>query len=166
LSDTKNFWKGHDVFFNCIGTTKKKAGSADKFYEIEYGISNEAARYASRENIPHACLVSASGSNHERLAIKWIHPLFYSKTMGDKEQTILSNFQFKNSTIFKPGMLIRRMKVNDALDKILQFTGLGLDVNDLAKAMVKNAEDVYYKKTSVQKLIVHGNNEIRLLSER
>ena len=62
--------------------------------------------------------------------------------MGDKEQTILSNFQFKNSTIFKPGMLIRRMKVNDALDKILQFTGLGLDVNDLAKAMVKNAEDV------------------------
>ena len=49
LSGTKNFWKGHDVFFNCIGTTKKKAGSADKFYEIEYGISNEAARFASKE---------------------------------------------------------------------------------------------------------------------
>ena len=75
--------------------------------------------------------------------------------MGDKEQTILSNFQFKHTSIFKPGMLIRRMIVNDKLDKILQFTGLGLDVNDLAKAMVKNAEKVYYKKTSVQNLTVH-----------
>ena len=163
LSCTKNLWKGHDVFFNCIGTTKKKAGSADKFYEIEYGISNEAARFASEGNIPHACLISASGADHDRLAIKWIHPLFYSKTMGDKEQTILSNFQFKYTSIFKPGMLIRRVKDNEKLDKILQFTGFGLDVNDLAMAMVNNAEKVFYKKTSVQNLIVHGNNDIRLL---
>ena len=55
------------------------------------------------------------------------------------------------------------MKVNDKLDKILQFTGLGLDVNDLAKAMVNNAEKVYYKKTSVQNLTVNGNNDIRFL---
>ena len=56
LSGTKNLWKGHDVFFNCIGTTKKKAGSADKFYEIEYGISNEAARFASKGNIKEVSL--------------------------------------------------------------------------------------------------------------
>ena len=30
--------------------------------------------------------------------------------MGEKEQSIISNFHFKYISIFKPGMLIRRMK--------------------------------------------------------
>ena len=85
-------WKNHDIFFNCIGTTKKKAGGPDQFYEIEYGISNEAARVASKSNIQHASLISAGGANHNLWAKKWIHPLFYIKTMGKKEQTIVSNF--------------------------------------------------------------------------
>ena len=34
LSSTEELWKGHDVFFNCIGTTRKRAGSAKKFIEI------------------------------------------------------------------------------------------------------------------------------------
>ena len=94
LSKVEQYWMNHDVFFNCIGTTKKKAGGPDQFHDIEYGISNEAARVASKSNIPHASLISASGANHKLWAKKWIHPLFYSKTMGEKEQTILSNHSF------------------------------------------------------------------------
>ena len=163
LTKTEDVWKNNDVFFNCIGTTKKKAGSADKFFEIEYGISNEAARVASLNNIPHACLISASGANHSIWAKKWIHPLFYSKTMGQKEQSIVSNFTFEHTSIFQPGMLIRRMNVHNTFDRILEITGLGLEVSDLAKAMIKDAENVIFKRRNVPNLVVHGNNNIRLL---
>ena len=163
LSGTEDEWKNNDVFFNCIGTTRKKAGSADKFFEIEYAISNEAARVASLNNIPHACLISASGANHSIWAKKWIHPLFYSKTMGQKEQSIVSNFTFEHTSIFQPGMLIRRMNVHNTFDRILEITGLGLEVSDLAKAMINDAENVIFKRRNAPNLVVHGNNNIRLL---
>ena len=44
LSSTKDDWNGHDVFFNCIGTTRGKAGSAKAFVDIEYGISLKTAK--------------------------------------------------------------------------------------------------------------------------
>ena len=160
LSEIEQCWINHDVFFNCIGTTKKKAGGADQFHNIEYGISNEAARVASKSNIPHASLISASGANHNLWARKWIHPLFYSKTMGEKEQTILSNYSFKYTSIFKPGMLIRHMKKNSIYDKILKITGTGLSVEILAKAMINDAENVLLNKRQVRNFFMEGNKSI------
>ena len=160
LKETEDVWKESDVFFNCIGTTKKKAGGADQFHNIEYGISNEAARVASKSNIPHASLISASGANHKLWAKKWIHPLFYSKTMGEKEQTILSNHSFKYTSIFQPGMLIRNMKKNSIYDKILKITGTGLSVEILAKAMINDAENVLLNKRHEKNWFMEGNKSI------
>ena len=94
LTSTKEHWNNHDVFFNCLGTTRKRAGSAQAFVDIEYGISKEASKMASQANIPHASLISAKGANHEIWATNWIHPLLYMKTMGRKEQTIISDYSF------------------------------------------------------------------------
>ena len=58
LQETKDFWNGNDVFFNCIGTTRKKAGGARQFVDIELGISRLAARMASQANIPQASVIS------------------------------------------------------------------------------------------------------------
>ena len=160
LSKVEQYWINHDVFFNCIGTTKKKAGGADQFHDIEYGISNEAARVASKSKIPHASLISASGANHSLWAKKWIHPLFYSKTMGQKEQTVLSNHFFTYTSIFKPGMLIRHMDKNSIYDKILKITGTGLSVEILAKAMIKDAENVLLNKRKVKNWFTEGNKSI------
>ena len=160
LKGTDEYWKNQNVFFNCIGTTKKKAGGADKFHEIEYGISNEAARFASENNIPHATLISASGANHTIWARKWIHPLFYSKTMGEKEQTILSNHSFEYTSIFKPGMLIRHMDKNSIFDRMLQTTGTGISVKILAEAMIKDAEYVLLKKRKSKNWFIEGNKSI------
>ena len=160
LSNVEQCWINHDVFFNCIGTTKKKAGGADQFHKIEYGISNEAARVASKNKIPHASLISASGANHNLWAKKWIHPLFYSKTMGQKEQTVLSNHFFTYTSIFKPGMLIRHMDKNSIYDKILKITGTGLSVEILAKAMIKDAENVLLNKRKVKNWFTEGNKSI------
>ncbi len=160
LSNVEQCWINHDVFFNCIGTTKKKAGGADQFHDIEYGISNEAARVASKSKIPHASLISASGANHSLWAKKWIHPLFYSKTMGQKEQTVLSNHFFTYTSIFKPGMLIRHMDKNSIYDKILKITGTGLSVEKLAKEMIKDAENVLLNKRKVKNWFSEGNKSI------
>ena len=158
LSQIEKNWENHDMFFNCIGTTKKKAGGANQFYEIEYGISNEAARVASKSNIRHASLISASGANHNLWAKKWIHPLFYSKTMGRKEQTIISNYPFQKISIFKPGMLIRNMESKSILDKFLKNSGFGLDVDILAKAMIEDAQRVFQNKRATKTMYYEGND--------
>ena len=39
LDQTAESWVGHDSFFNCIGTTRKIAGGAKQFVDIEFGLS-------------------------------------------------------------------------------------------------------------------------------
>ena len=165
LSGIEQYWINHDVFFNCIGTTKKKAGGADQFHDIEYGISNEAARVASKSKIPHASLISASGANHNLWAKKWVHPLFYSKTMGQKEQTILSNYPFQNISIFKPGMLIRKMERNSFFEKSFKNFGFGLEVDILAKAMIEDAVRVFQNKRDPKTMYYKGNDDITTMAE-
>ena len=80
--------------------------------------------------------------------------------MGEKEQTILSNHSFKHTSIFKPGMLIRHMDKNSIYDKILKVTGTGLSVKLLAKAMIKDAENVLLKKRKVKNWFMEGNKSI------
>ena len=65
-----------------------------KFSNIEFGISLEAAKMAFNATIPHACVISAKGVNHKIWGPAFIHPLFYMKIMGKKEQTILNNYKF------------------------------------------------------------------------
>ena len=139
LSSTEELWKGHDVFFNCIGTTRKRAGSAKKFIEIEAGISMEAAKIASNAKISHASVVSASGANHNQWAKDWIHPLLYIRTIGQKEQTVITN-KFDRVSIFRPGMLNRLVDNDTWFERILESKGFGLKVDILASAMIRDAE--------------------------
>ena len=142
LSSTEKSWEGNDVFFNCIGTTRQRAGGAKEFIHIEAGISNEAAKMASNAKIHHASLVSAKGANHTTWAKDWIHPLLYMRTMGQKEQTILSNFSFNHVSIFKPGMLIRLQGKQTWFESFSESKGFGLRVDTLASAIIRNAEQV------------------------
>ncbi len=160
LSETEKYWYGQDVFFNCIGTTRKRAGGANEFIDIEAGISYEGAKMASNAKIAHASLISAKGANHKAWANNWIHPLLYIRTMGQKEQTIQSNFSFENTSIFKPGMLIRLKKKRSKLDVIFESKGLGLGVDKLAEAMILNAERVKAGLEKKRNRLFIGNNYI------
>ena len=126
LTSTEKYWKDNDVFFNCIGTTRQRAGGTKEFIDIESGISNEAAKMAANAKIPHASLISAKGANHKIWAKDWIHPLFYMKTIGQKEQTIISNFPFNCVSIFKPGMLIRLRGKQTLFENFSELKGFGL----------------------------------------
>jgi len=165
LSNTKKYWNNNDVFFNCIGTTRKRAGGAKEFVNIEYGISNEASKMASQANIPHASLVSAKGANHDIWATNWIHPLLYMKTMGQKEQTIISDYTFNTASIFKPGMLIRFPENKTFFERIFESKGSGLNVDILASAMILDVENV--KSTSIKdsKRFFIGNDSIKNITK-
>jgi nucleoside-diphosphate-sugar epimerase len=161
LSSTENSWEGNDVFFNCIGTTRQRAGGAKEFIHIEAGISNEAAKMASNAKIHHASLVSAKGANHTTWAKDWIHPLLYMRTMGQKEQTILSNFTFKHVSIFKPGMLIRLQGKQTWFESFSESKGCGLRVDTLASAMIRNAEQVKLGSVEKSPQFFIGNDDIQ-----
>ncbi len=161
LSSTEKSWEGNDVFFNCIGTTRQRAGGAKEFIHIEAGISNEAAKMASNAKIHHASLVSAKGANHTAWAKDWIHPLLYMRTMGQKEQTILSNFSFNHVSIFKPGMLIRLQGKQTWFESFSESKGFGLRVDTLASAMVRNAEQVKLGSVDKSPQFFIGNDQIQ-----
>ena len=161
LSSTEKCWDGNDVFFNCIGTTRQRAGGAKEFIHIEAGISNEAAKMASNAKINHASLVSAKGANHTMWAKDWIHPLLYMRTMGQKEQTILSNFSFNHVSIFKPGMLIRLQGKQTWIESFSESKGFGLRVDTLASAMIRNAEQVKLGSVEESPQFFIGNDHIQ-----
>jgi len=161
LTATEKYWKNNDVFFNCIGTTRQRAGGTKEFINIESGISNEAAKMAANAKIPHASLISAKGANHKIWAKDWIHPLLYMKTIGQKEQTILSNFSFNSVSIFKPGMLIRLRGKQTWFEDFSQLKGFGLRVDTLASAMIHDAERVRLGLVEKSPQFFIGNNNIK-----
>jgi len=161
LTATEKYWKNNDVFFNCIGTTRQRAGGAKEFINIESGISNEAAKMAANAKIPHASLISAKGANHKIWAKDWIHPLLYMKTIGKKEQTIISNFSFNSVSIFKPGMLIRLRGKQTWFEDFSQLKGFGLRVDTLASAMIHDAERVRLGLVEKSPQFFIGNNNIQ-----
>ena len=161
LTSTEKYWKDNDVFFNCIGTTRQRAGGAKEFINIESGISNEAAKMAANAKIPHASLISAKGANHKIWAKDWIQPLLYMKTIGQKEQTIISNFSFNSVSIFKPGMLIRLQGKESWFENFSELKGFGLRVDTLASAMIHDAERVKLGLAVKSPQYFIGNNYIK-----
>ena len=161
LRSTEKYWNDNDVFFNCIGTTRQRAGGAKEFINIESGISNEAAKMAANAKIPHASLISAKGANHKIWATNWIHPLLYMKTIGQKEQTIISNFSFNSVSIFKPGMLIRLQGKQSWFENLFELKGFGLRVDTLASAMIHDAERVKLGLAVNSPQYFIGNNDIK-----
>ena len=161
LESTSNHWKGHDVFFNCIGTTRKIAGGAKGFIDVEYGISLRSAELAFSAGIMQASLISASGANPNAWAPEWIHPLLYTKIIGMKEQTITKHFQFRGSSIFRPGMLIRDYNRNSSLHRFFDANNLGLRVDLLASAMLRDAEGFNFDQENSVPFVYLGNNCIK-----
>ena len=162
LSSTEDLWEGNDVFFNCIGTTRKRAGSAKDFIKVEADISMEAAKIASHAQISHASVISASGANHNQWAKDWIHPLLYIRTIGQKEQTVIKN-KFDRVSIFRPGMLIRLVDNETWIERIMKSKGLGLRVDDLASAMIYDAENKNKLSEKYSSVAYLSNENIKAL---
>lgn len=89
-----------DVWFSCLGTTLKTAGSKDKQWHIDYEIPLKFAEIAKRNGVFRIVLLSAYGA-------KASSPLFYSMVKGKLEDRI-ETLAFHQYIIFKPAMLLRK----------------------------------------------------------
>jgi oxidoreductase len=132
---------GFDAMFNCLGTTRGQAGSAEAFVEVEVGLTKKACDFAKKAGIRHIAAVTAQGANKDIwVPTTLIHPLLYTRTLGEKQQAVL-DAQLPSTSIFQPGMLNRllgdRMWENVAVALI---PSISLSVNVLAKAMIHDAE--------------------------
>ena len=161
LDKTFDHWKGHESFFNCIGTTRKIAGGAKQFVDIEYGISLKSAELANKAEIPNASVISASGANPDGFSVDWIHPLLYAKTIGLKEETLTRHYNFNNVSIFRPGMLMRYYDETSALQQFFNDSNMGLPVSLLASAMKRDSEAILEQSNKTESIVYIGNNCIK-----
>lgn len=99
LEDVSDFIRG-DVWFSCLGTTLKAAGSQEKQREIDHDIPAKFADIARRNGIPRAVVVSAYGASPAS-------KVFYSKMKGELDEHIAS-LGFDQCVIFRPGLLLRK----------------------------------------------------------
>lgn len=94
-------WKGKfqaDVFFCCLGTTIKTAGSKENFYKVDYTYAMESSKLAHANGAKTCVLVSALGSDQKSM-------FFYSRVKGDLEKDI-QNIPFQSISIVQPSLLL------------------------------------------------------------
>ena len=99
LEEVADAIKG-DVWFSCMGSTLKTAGSKEKQWHIDYEIPLKFAEIAKRNGVAKTVLVSAYGASAASR-------IFYSKMKGQLEEDI-ARLNFEQYAIFKPGMLLRK----------------------------------------------------------
>ncbi|WP_436484323.1 NAD(P)H-binding protein [Chitinophaga sp. ARDCPP14] len=111
-----------DVWFSCLGTTMKAAGSKEKQWHIDYDIPAKFAEIAKRNGVTKAVLLSAYGASAKS-------SVFYSRVKGNLEDRIAS-LAFEQYIIFRPGLLLRKNtnrlgeRMTAGALKVLNFLGL------------------------------------------
>lgn len=97
--------------FSCLGTTIKKAGSKENFYQIDYEIN---ARFANlfQNTETHYLLISALGANTES-------KFFYNQVKGQLEQYI-QGLELNKVSIIQPSLLLGHRNEQRTLEDFTQ----------------------------------------------
>ena len=135
---------GFSHAFSCLGTTLKKAGSKEQFYQTDFEINAHFADLLELKET-HFILVSSIGADQ-------YSKIFYNRVKGELEQHILQLGLYKTS-IIRPSLLLgnreekRNMevmaqKVYGAISKYIPktFKYKPIAAEQVAKAMLYVAE--------------------------
>lgn len=99
-----------DVLLSCLGTTKRRAGSAARFTFVDFAINAAFALAARRVGYTGYGLVSAYGANADS-------PWLYPRTKGRLEEYV-SSLDYSSVVICRPGLLRgerREMRFGESL---------------------------------------------------
>ena len=88
---------GYSHAFSCLGTTLKKAGSKEKFYNIDYEINAHFADLFESTST-HYLLISSMGANADS-------KFFYNKVKGKLENHI-QDLKLEHVSIVRPSLLL------------------------------------------------------------
>lgn len=140
-----------DEVFIALGTTQKKTPDKKLYYQIDHDYPILATKLAKENGAKAVFLVSALGANAKS-------SIFYTKLKGETEQGIIS-LNLEHTYIFRPSMILGDRKESRPMEKV--FIGIfklinplfvgslskykGIEAEDIAKAMVKGAEQLDQK---------------------
>lgn len=88
-----------DVWFCCMGTTIKAAGTKEKQRHVDLEIPLKFAEFARRNGVRGTVLLSAYGAAVDSR-------IFYSQLKGELEQEV-AKLVFDQYIVFRPGLLLR-----------------------------------------------------------
>lgn len=152
-----------DVLFCCVGTTRKKAGSASNFERVDLTYPTLLAKTASENHVKKFILISSLGTNSNSSN-------FYLKTKGRCEENVRQKFS-GTVIIFRPGLLLGKRKEKRVAEWIAQqimkrinflFSGKlqkyrAVSAVQLARCMIS------FAKNNQEKLRIVENDEITTL---
>jgi len=138
LPQHASFLQAHDVFC-CLGTTMAKAGSRQKFYEVDFTYPQLLASLSKQHGAKQFLLVTAMGANKN----SWI---YYNKVKGEIEEAVKA-IGFECTHIFRPSLLLgprtEKRAGEDAAKSLYTFLGWimplnykGIEAEKVAKAML------------------------------
>lgn len=99
-----------DVLFSALGTTKAKAGSKERQYEIDYTYQYNTAVTAATNGVTDYVLVSAANANMHS-------SFFYPRIKGELEDAI-SKLPFRAISIIQPNLLYGNRKEKRTLEDL------------------------------------------------
>lgn len=102
---------GYSYAFSCLGTTIKKAGSKENFYNIDFEINAHFADLFKTTDT-HLLLVSAMGANPDS-------NIFYNQVKGDLEKYI-QQLGLKYYSIIRPSLLLGERNEKRLLEDVSQ----------------------------------------------
>ena len=102
---------GYSHAFSCLGTTLKKAGSKQNFYNVDYEMNAHFADLFETIDT-HYLLISAMGANAQS-------KIFYNKVKGELENHIQS-LNLKYVSILRPSLLLGERQEQRTLEDMTQ----------------------------------------------
>jgi uncharacterized protein YbjT (DUF2867 family) len=89
--------KADDVFC-CLGTTMAKAGSKEKFYQVDFYYPLLLAKISKAEGAKQYLLVSALGADKKAV-------VYYNQVKGEIEEAV-RDVEFETLHVFRPSLLL------------------------------------------------------------
>lgn len=102
-----------DVYFCCIGTTIKNAGSQEAFRKIDFDIPFKIARLAQSLHVSSMVVISSLGATTRTSN-------FYLRTKGEMEQAVQREFS-GNLKFMRPSLLLGHRSEFRLGERIAQF---------------------------------------------
>ncbi|MCH7575870.1 MAG: oxidoreductase [Candidatus Marinimicrobia bacterium] len=99
-----------DALFSCLGTTRKKAGSAEMFRKIDFEYALTGVRLAQTMGTQALMLVTSAGANSRS-------PFLYMRTKGELEDAI-EDLAIGRKHIFRPNLLLGERAENRRAERI------------------------------------------------
>lgn len=103
-----------DVYFCCLGTTIKKAGSQEAFRAVDQHAVIEFAKIAKANGARAFAVITASGSDPSS-------PIFYSRVKGETEEA-LQKLGLSSLRILRPSLLLGPRRELRLGERVFQWT--------------------------------------------